>query len=302
MEDTRAIMPGLDQAVDTRQQRSLPDMSGFGLGFVYWLAFLLVLEPDNLLRAWHAGTTLPFGTEVLRIGGAAMLGALAAPPMLRLARRYPLVGARASRHLPMHIAANLGLAVALVVASCVLAAWVFEGRLLPTLTDLRWQLAANGTLLVFALSAFTAIAHIIQSQARSDDQTLETGETVSARIAVKTAGRLRYVDLVDVDWIEAQGNYVALHVGANTQLIRRTLSALESDLDPARYTRIHRSIIVTLDRIREMKTLANGDASLILVDGQVLRVSRRYREAVRERWAKLGAAQTKSLSTSTKPA
>ena len=302
MEQTHAIMLALDRTADARQQRHLPDTSALGLGFAYWLAFLLVLEPDNLMRAWHAGMPMPFWTEVVRIGGAAVLGALVAPPMLRLVRQFPLAGPRASRNLPIHIAANLCLAVTLIVASCVLAAWAFEGQLLPTLADLRWQLASNGTLLVFALCAFTAIGHVIQLRARPHDQNLETAETSSTRIAVKTAGRLRFIDLVDVDWIEAQGNYAALHVGPSTQLIRRTLTALESDLNPARYTRIHRSTIVALERIREMKTLANGDASLFLVDGQELRVSRRYRETVRERWSKLVVERTRFISLPTEPA
>ena len=272
--------------MDAWQPRPLSAASALGLGFVYWLAFLLVLEPDNLLRASQAGMALPFGTECLRIGGAALLGALTAPPMLRLVRRYPLAGPRARRHLPIHIVVNLGLAVVLIVASCVLAAWAFEGRLLPTPAEMRQQLVSNATLLVFALCAFTAIAQIIQS--RMEARALRTAETTATRIAVKTAGRLRYVALVDVDWIEAQGNYVALHVGAHAQLVRRTLTDIESELDPARYARIHRSMIVALARIREMKTLANGDASLTLADGRALRVSRRYRESVRERWASLG--------------
>lgn len=257
-------------------------------GFAYWLVFLLVLEPDNLLRSWQAGYLLPLGREVMRISGAALLGAtMAAPVQWWLTRTYPLVRAPRWPHALIHLAGNASLAFALIVASCFLAAWGFEGRLLPSLAEVWGQLVSNWTLLVFALCAFTAIAHLVGFFQPVEDVKIAPVEPERAtRVPIKTGGRLRFVEQANIDWMESQGNYLALHTGPNTQLIRRTLTDFEAELDAGRFVRIHRRVIVAVDRIWEMKPLTNGDATLQLLDGQELRVSRRYRETVRERWAR----------------
>lgn len=257
-------------------------------GVAYWLAFLLVLEPDNVLRAWQAGYPLPLGREAARISAAALLGAtIAAPAQLWLTRAFPLVRPPRWSNALIHLAGNTSLAFALILASCFLAAWGFEGRLLPSLAEVRGQLVSNWTLLVFALCPFTAIAHLVGLFPPVEGVKIAPVESERAtRVSIKTGGRLRFVEQADIDWIESQGNYLSLHTGSNTQLIRRTLTHFEADLDAGRFVRIHRRVIVAVDRIREMKPLTNGDALLQLWDGQELRVSRSYRETVRDRWAK----------------
>jgi two-component system LytT family response regulator len=98
------------------------------------------------------------------------------------------------------------------------------------------------------------------------------------RFAV-TAGRTtRYVAATEVDWIEGCGNYARLHVGKGTHLVRTTLAALERELDPARFARVHRSAIVALDRVRELHSLGGGEYRVRLADGTQVPVSQRYRE------------------------
>jgi hypothetical protein len=259
-------------------------------GFLYWLVFLLVLEPDNMLRAAQAGHALPFGLEAARIVAAALLGAVATPVIMALVRRFPLVGADRWRHLGVHLVGNVCLAFLLIVASCFLAAWGFEHEPTPSLVEVRNQLTANWTLLIFAVCAFTAIVYVVRFVRGADkarnSATLEpiaNAERI-VRIPIKTAGRLRFVDQEHIDWVEAQGNYVALHSGPSVQLVRRTLTDFATELDADRFVRIHRSVIVAIDRIHEMQTLPNGDATLRLRDGQELRVSRRYREEAVRRW------------------
>jgi two-component system LytT family response regulator len=108
-------------------------------------------------------------------------------------------------------------------------------------------------------------------------QLLERGEGVS-RIAVKTDGRVLIVQAGEIDWVEAAGVYVELHVGKKHYLHRVTLSELEEQLAPARFVRIHRSILVNLERIRELSPRTHGDYSVLLRDGTELRLSRSYRE------------------------
>jgi DNA-binding LytR/AlgR family response regulator len=99
-----------------------------------------------------------------------------------------------------------------------------------------------------------------------------------------TRGRRSYVDLEDIDWIETQGNYLALHVNSSTHMIRATLTNFEAQLDARRFVRIHRRLIVAVDRIRDLRPAGNGDAIVQLVDGRELSASRRYRKIIGQRW------------------
>jgi two-component system, LytTR family, response regulator len=99
----------------------------------------------------------------------------------------------------------------------------------------------------------------------------------SDRIVVKDAGRVMFVRTGEVDWIDAAGNYVRLHVGKDTHLLRETMSGIEARLDSDRFVRISRSVIVNLDRLKEVQPLFNGTFAFVLLDGQKLESSRRYR-------------------------
>jgi two-component system LytT family response regulator len=94
--------------------------------------------------------------------------------------------------------------------------------------------------------------------------------------AVRVGMKLVLVSVADVDWIEADGDYAALHAGEETHLVREPLHRLARRLDPKHFARAHRSAIVRVDRIVEVKYLANRDALLRLRDGTPLRASRTY--------------------------
>jgi len=97
------------------------------------------------------------------------------------------------------------------------------------------------------------------------------------RLLVVDDGRSFFVRTNDVDWMEAAKNYVRLHVGDRTHVLRATLSALEQRLDPERFRRISRSAVVNLDRVREVQPWFHGDAVVILETGARVTLSRRYR-------------------------
>jgi two-component system LytT family response regulator len=103
------------------------------------------------------------------------------------------------------------------------------------------------------------------------------------RFMVRSDGRLYFVRIDDIDWVEAAGNYVKLHVGRDTHLMRETMAGIEKMLDPSRFLRIHRSAIVNLDRVREMQPWFSGEYTVILRDGTQLRLSRVYRDRL-ETW------------------
>jgi two-component system LytT family response regulator len=100
------------------------------------------------------------------------------------------------------------------------------------------------------------------------------------RIAVKTDGRVFFVRVEEIDFMESAANYVKLHAGSDTHLIRERLGDLAARLDPSRFTRIHRSTIVNLDKIKEIQPWFSGDALVILRGGQKLRLSRMFRSSL----------------------
>ena len=109
-----------------------------------------------------------------------------------------------------------------------------------------------------------------------------TGRAYATRLMVKHRGRVVFLQIRDVDWIKALANYVELHVGAQTYMIRETLNSLESRLDPDLFARVHRSVIVNLDRIKELQPWSHNDYLVILKDGTEIRMSRRYHRNLKD--------------------
>ena len=103
------------------------------------------------------------------------------------------------------------------------------------------------------------------------------------RVAVKVDGVLKIVRTADVDWWETDGNYIRLHVGGTSHLIRMTAASIEPQLDSRAFIRIHRRYIVNVDRIVEIQPWFAGDAIVVLRNGAKLRLSRTYRERLHTR-------------------
>lgn len=110
-----------------------------------------------------------------------------------------------------------------------------------------------------------------------------TSRRTPDRIAVRTNGRVVFVKIDDVDWIEASDNYVCLHCGKDTHVLRETMGQIESRLDPARFLRVHRSAIVNLDRIKELQPWFRGDYRVVLRDGTELTLTKSHREKLESR-------------------
>lgn len=98
------------------------------------------------------------------------------------------------------------------------------------------------------------------------------------RIAVKSVGRIDYVSTAAIDWIETAGNYLMLHCGKDSHLVRETMNRIETQLDPRVFLRIHRSTMVRVEAIRRVEPLFNGDRTVTLRDGTKLTLSRSYHE------------------------
>ncbi|MGQ3000129.1 MAG: LytTR family DNA-binding domain-containing protein, partial [Variovorax sp.] len=101
------------------------------------------------------------------------------------------------------------------------------------------------------------------------------------RFLVRKLRREFLIAASDIDWLQAEGNYVGLHVNGHDYLLRATLTDFLTQLDPALFVRVHRSHAVNLSRLREIEPLDGGDARLHMHDGSTVPCSRRYREALR---------------------
>jgi two-component system, LytTR family, response regulator len=97
------------------------------------------------------------------------------------------------------------------------------------------------------------------------------------RLAVSSAGRVLFVKVDEIDWLEADGNYVTLHVGSKRHLLRESLSALADKLDPQQFVRLHRRAIVNVERVREISPWCRGEQAIVLCDGTQLTIGRTFR-------------------------
>jgi two-component system, LytTR family, response regulator len=102
------------------------------------------------------------------------------------------------------------------------------------------------------------------------------------RIVVRSRSRILFLDVSEVTWLEAFGNYVRFHTPAEVYTVRGTLTSFEKELDPSRFVRIHRSMIVNRDVIRELHSRRTGDFTLVTSGGEQLTLSRNFRSKVPE--------------------
>lgn len=110
----------------------------------------------------------------------------------------------------------------------------------------------------------------------------ENGGAYPARFPVRVGRRVLIAHASDIDWVEAIGDYCGLHTASKVHLVREPLHTLEGRLDPKQFMRVHRSTIVRIDRVAELRAATNRDAVARLHDGTILKVSRTYSEALRK--------------------
>lgn len=264
----------------------------FALGFAYWLVFLLLLQPGNVFNAASADVPLRLFDECIRIGGAGLLGAAVTPFLLRLTRQFPVEGSSRWRHASIHAGCLLGLSLILVAVAQLAADWLLTGRDPRLHAPLDRQIIDDAPLLIFCMATFVAGAHAFMFRRRAEQESVLLARTrmplpqpadaaaskvYPTAVPVKTRGRVLLLPMSDIDWVETQGNYLALHAGPATHLLRETLASFEGRMDPERFARIHRTSLVALDRVQAITALSNGDASVQLRDGTQLRLSRKYR-------------------------
>jgi LytTr DNA-binding domain len=218
------------------------------------------------------------------------LWGLLAPLVVWLGRRFQVDRANFGRHFFIHLGASLDLAFLHVLASVGIQdllhaaagqPFLFADKLVDNFTLFyHWDVLIYWAILA-VVHAYdyhrdlearqAALAELERRVARPD---------VLERVLVEDDGRRVFVRTADVDWVEAAKNYVRLHIGERTYVLRSTLTALEERLDTRVFRRINRSALVNLDRVQELQPWFHGDAICILKSGARLTVSRNYRDRV----------------------
>ncbi len=113
-----------------------------------------------------------------------------------------------------------------------------------------------------------------------DDPAWTEKERYTERISFKDGSKVVVLNADDIEWIDAAGDYMCIHAGGKTHIIRETMKTLQQRLDPARFQRVHRSAIVNVEKVKELHPHSNGEYFLILENGNELKLSRSYKDVV----------------------
>ncbi len=265
----------------------------------FWVVVLSLQAAFNIVVAWldrrGSGTEL-WQVAVWELSSAVVIGALV-PAVAWFERRHPLRWGTLRRNLPWHLLATVAFCLLHVIGMVALRklAYLAAGQSYGVanwvqmfgyeyLKDVRTY-----ALVLVAIWSYRLLLMRAQGEARVlDPQEPAPGEPAAApesaarpeRFLVRKLRKEFLIAATDIEWLQAQGNYVGLHVNGHDYLLRSTLADFLLQLDPARFVRVHRSYAVNLDRVAEIEPLEAGDARLRMKDGSQVPCSRRYRAAL----------------------
>jgi len=152
---------------------------------------------------------------------------------------------------------------------------VDEARLADTLERVRVRLAEVGRLMEVLAEVAPEAAENVEGV-----EDAHSSNRYEKMINIKDRGQIFRVDVDSIEKIDAAGDYMCIYTGDNTLILRETMKDLEKRLDPRRFQRVHRSTIVNLDQVKQVKPHTNGECFLVLGSGQQVKVSRSYRDVV----------------------
>jgi hypothetical protein len=265
----------------------------------FWVAVLTIHMLFNSITAWIDLRNLAFVQPLIWELTSNLTVGLLIPALVAFERRFPLRWDTLRRNLPWHVLGTLlfcGIhvlvmmalrkaAYASVGASYTIGNWasVFAYEYLK---DVR-----SYVLILCAVFSYRLLLLRLQGEARVLDAPEAGGGSAPAaaiptrpeRFLVRKLRKEFLIAAHDIEWLQAQGNYVGIHVNGHDYLLRSTLADFLGQLDPARFVQVHRSFAVNLDRIAEIEPLDSGDARLRMKDGSQVACSRRYRDALGSR-------------------
>ena len=229
------------------------------------------------------GNAIGFARSFIIEGTSHLVTAALVPVLYWLHRRWP-IGAR-RRNIAIHVLGVLPFSLAHTAGMAALRLLWFSGiageaYTFPlTLDRLGYEFAKDVISYGMLSLGVVVLGHLLHGLPRSVEARAPSGGPRPERFAVRKRGGTEImVEVADIDWIEAAGNYAVLHVGGDTFEIRSSLTRLETELDPKRFVRVHKSHIVNIARVAEVTPWISGDWRIRLQDGAEVNLSRRYRQ------------------------
>lgn len=248
-----------------------------------------------LMDAGRDGMGMPVWEPVIWEASSAIVSLALLPALFAMCRRWPLHFDTLRRHLPIYVIASVIWSLLHVVGMVLLRKLAYAvagghydfGNWPRELSYEYLKDVRTFSLIVMVHQSYEWFWRRWQGEARlldaPDDGSAADPVERPERFLVRKLGREFLVAANDIEWLQAAGNYVNLRVRERDYPLRSTVAAIESMLDPARFTRIHRSYIVNLDQVASIEPLDTGDARVHLKDGTLLPCSRTYRDVLKPR-------------------
>lgn len=251
-----------------------------------WTAILVVscLASSYVGLADEArrGRAVPFSVVFATEATSYLVIAAIVPAIYRMQRRFPLTEPRnllahAVALVPFSLAHTTGMAALRYLWFAAILGQPFSFPL--TFDRFAYEFSKDIIAYTTMNIGVMALDYIRQRLERRTESAAAPGTARPERFAVrKRGGSEVMVEVAEIDWVEASGNYAILHVGGGTFEIRSSLAKLEGELDPSRFVRVHKSHIVNIARVAEVTPWVSGDWRIRLQDGAELNLSRRYRQ------------------------
>jgi hypothetical protein len=237
--------------------------------------------PVEIADAGRRGVEMSVGRAVALEGASHIVVAALLPAIYWLHRRWPVTDG--PRNIAIHV---LGVVPYSILHTLGMAAlrllWfnaiVGEAYSFPVTAERLGYEFAKDVISYAMLSGGVLILEHLLGRKSVAAPVSSPGGTLPERFAVRRRGREIMVDVADIDWVEASGNYAVLHVGGELLEIRSSLTKLEGELDPKRFVRVHKSHLVNIARVVEVTPWVSGDWRIRLQDGAEVNLSRRYRQ------------------------
>ena len=267
----------------------------------FWAVVLSVQVAFNSVVSWvdlgRSGMPVAFWRPLAWELTSTLMVALLIPAVVAWERRHPVRLDTLPSALGWHLLGSVAFCAVHVVGMLLLrqVVWALAGgeyRIPSWLRVFGYEYLKDVRsyfLILVALWSYRLVLLRLQGEARVLDQPEAAAGAASAapapparpeRFLVKKLRKEFLIAAADIEWVQAEGNYIGLHVNGHDYLLRSTLADFLLQLDPARFVRVHRSFVVNLDRLAEIEPLDGGDARLRMKDGSQVPCSRRYRAAL----------------------
>lgn len=251
----------------------------------FWAAALAISMmarvPVEIADAGRRGIDMGVGRAVALEGASHLVVAALLPAIYWLHRRWPVAGG--ARNIAIHVLAVAPYSILHTLGMAALRllwfnAIVGEAYSFPVTAErLGYEFAKDVISYTMLSGGVLVLKHLLDRKPAPAPASIP-GAPLPERFAVRRRGKEIMVDVADIDWVEASGNYAVLHVGRETLEIRSSLTKLEGELDPKRFVRVHKSHLVNIARVVEVTPWVSGDWRIRLQDGAEVNLSRRYRQ------------------------